>query len=390
MKERVALTNSNKLFNNKNLQTNALNQTINIFQKKDEMLFGQKSFLQIILGLIKNAQVDYLSNQKSLENKSINNSSDSKNISHIKSILNDLKKNLKEIKIEKEKTIKLYEDLKEKKDLNLKNKIFNSIKSNRYTTNFDYINSNYETLVTENGENCFNKETPELKILNFKIENKIQELENIIRRKLYIIEYYKTPHIFDNHRTEVLCKNNKDFESMDQLLHQQLIQQRNNFIEAVNRKSIQNNKMNNFRSQIIVYKAVMKDYDAPYKFVETKDVISEESQSYIETINDEEKIIDNLKHCKDLTMDNDINTEDIKNNINNLKNLKLLNMNDIEKILNLNMNINVNINYNNQYINNHFEKSQNKNNEENCSSSNCSKNESNEDNISNVDKLENL
>ena len=44
------------------VQNNPLSQNINIFQTKIELLFGQKSFLEIILGLIKGAQVDYLTN----------------------------------------------------------------------------------------------------------------------------------------------------------------------------------------------------------------------------------------------------------------------------------------------------------------------------------------
>ena len=393
MKERTIIKNSIELSRNINkpLKPKFLSQFINITHTKSEILFGQKSFLQILLGLIKNTQVYYLSNNKSLENKNIEPKSlNSNNISFIKKILNDLKNSLKEIKIEKEKKLNLYKNIKDQRYINLERKIFSSIKSKRCVSNFNYINSNYETLVTENNENYFNEETPELKMLNFKIENEIIKLDNMIKRKLYIIKYYKTPHLLEDHQTEIICQDKKNIDAMDQFLHQQLIQKRNKFIEISNKKNLQNIRINKFGSQIIMYKSAIKDYEDPYKFIETKDIICEENCSYIETLNEEEKIKDNTKYSNNLEMGQDINLKENntynKNNINDLKNLELINMNDIEKLLNLNMNINVNINYNDKYINNYFEKNNNNKNKENCSSSNFSKKKSSENNFSNVDK----
>ena len=384
-------TNVAKLNKKNKIESNSINPIINIYHSKLELLFGQKSFLEILLGLIKKTQVDYLT--------SINSKQTKKNNNEIKQILNDLKESLIEIKKEKEKKINLYESGKKQKESNLKKIIFNTVISKRSVSNFNYINTNYETLITENNENYYNKETPELKLLNFKVENEIKKVENLSKRKLYLIQYYKTPHLIHDHRTEIICEDRRNNESMNQLLHQKLIQQREKFIEIVNMKSLQDMRINNMQSQAIGYKNAMKDIHKSYRYVNTQEVITEENRSYLETVNEDEKVdekTENLKNSKNLEEEKDINKNIVinkeRNNINNvndLKNLKLIDMNEVEKLLKLNMNINVNINYNQQYINNHFDNNNKKGNEED-NSSNDSKKENIDDNDSEVDKKEKL
>ena len=390
-------TNSTNINKKNKIETNSINPVINVNQSKVELLFGQKSFLEILLGLIKKTQVDYLTSNTS------NNSKQAKNteLAKIKQILNDLKESLTEIKKEKEKKINLFEMAKQQKETNLKKIIFNTVLSKRSVSNFNYINSNYETLITENNENYYNKETPELKLLNFKVENEIKKVENLSKRKLYIIQYYKTPHLIHEHRTEIICEDRRNNESMNQLLHQKLIQQREKFIEIVNMKSLQDMRISNMQSQAIGYKNAMKDIHKSYRYVNTQEVITEENKSYLETVNEDEKIdekAENLKNSKNFEEEKDINNNNIingkeRNNINNvndLKNLKLIDMNEVEKLLKLNMNINVNINYNQQYINNHFDNNNNKKENEEDSSSNYSKKENIDDNDSDLDKKEKL
>jgi hypothetical protein len=394
-----------KLKKNNKIETNSINPLINFSQTKDEILFGQKSFLEILLGLIKKAQVDYLTSNK-LNDK--NNPEKSNNIFKIKQILNDLKESLLEIKNEKLKKIDLFEKQKEQKRINLKKIIFNTVYTKRSVSNYNYINNNYETLITENNENYYNKETPELKLLNFKVENEIIKVDNLSRRKLYIIQYYKTPHLIHEHRTEIICEDRKNNEAMNTLLHQKLIQQREKFIEIVNMKSLQDMKISNMQSQAIGYKNAMKDIQKSYRYVNTQEIITEENKSYLETVNEdiknEEKLkksqnsenSENSENGNNINMsDNNINinnkSNNNENNINNdLKNLKLIDMNEVEKLLKLNMNINVNINYNKQYINNHFDSKKKVGNDDDneANSSNFSKNENVGDDFDEIDKNE--
>ena len=356
-----------KLNKNNIIESKTVNNTFNITQKKDEILFGQKSFLEIILGLIKNAQIDYLSSIKSNENNK------SKNISQIKVILNELNQSLIEIKKEKEKNINLFQKQKQQRESDLKKLIFSTVLTKRSVSNSNYVNINYETLITENNENDFNKETPQLKLLNFKVENEIIKVENLSRRKLFLIQYYKTPHLIHEHRTEIICEDKKNNESMEQLLHQRLIQQREKFIETANMKYLQEMRINSIKSQIMGYINATREIQKSYRYVNTQEVITEENKSYLETVNEDENNENNFKNSKD-----DINNESAinKSNINNLKNLKLIDMNEVEKLLKLNININVNINYNQQYINNHFD--------------NKKKSDTEDDNSSNLSKKENM
>ena len=121
-----------KLIENKKIEQNKLNPIINIFQTKAEILFNQKSFLEILLSFIKKAQVDYLTNNKLNENEdNKDNSLKSKNITKIKKILNDFKDNLLEIKKEKDKNVTLFQKQKEQKESILKKIIFNTVYSKR-------------------------------------------------------------------------------------------------------------------------------------------------------------------------------------------------------------------------------------------------------------------
>ena len=381
MKLRSNIQNNNeiKLSRNIKIESKQLNPIINISQTKDEILFGQKSFLEIILGLIKKAQVEYLSNDYS---KSSNTNNNNNKISLIKNILVDLIQSLKEIKVEKDKKIDLFQKQKEQREKDLKKLIFSTVLSKRSVSNSNYINTNYETLITENNENDYNKETPQLKLLNFKVENEIIKVENLAKRQLFIIQYYKTPHLIHEHRTEIICDDKKSTESMNVLLHQKLISQREKFIETVNMKSLQDMRISSIQSQTMGYKNALKDISKSFKYVSTQEIITEENKSYMDTINEDEK---------DENVSNDDVNIDIKNNnVNSLKNLKLIDMNDVEKLLKLNMNINVNINYNKQYINNHFDSKKKVGNDDDneANSSNFSKNENVGDDFDEIDKNE--
>lgn len=382
MKLRSNIQNNNeiKLSRNIKIESRQLNPIINISQTKDEILFGQKSFLEIILGLIKSAQVEYLSNDNS-NNGNKNNNSNNK-IFLIKNILVDLIQSLKEIKVEKDKKIDLFQKQKEQREKDLKKLIFSTVLSKRSVSNTNYINTNYETLITENNETDYNKETPQLKLLNFKVENEIKKVENLAKRQSFIIQYYKTPHLIHEHRTEIICDDKKNTESMNLLLHQKLISQREKFIETVNMKSLQDMRISSIQSQTIGYKNAIKDISKSYKYVNTQEIITEENKSYMDTINEDEK--------DENVSNDDMNVDINKNNVNNLKNLKLIDMNDVEKLLKLNMNINVNINYNKQYINNHFDGKKNVGNDDDdeANSSNFSKNENVGDDFDEIDKNE--
>ena len=396
MKARAKLQqNPMKISRNNKIMANKLdpNTTISFFQTKSEILFNQKTFLEIILSFIKNVQVDYLNNNTLNENKdNSNNSIQLNNASKIKTVLKELKENLLEIKKEKDKNIELLiKQTEQKKDI-LRKTIFNTVYTKRSISNYNYINLKHETLITENNENYYNKETPELKLLNFKVENEIIKVDNLTQRVQLLIQYYKTPHKIEDHRTEIINESKKNEETINEILHDKVVEQRENFMDEVNQKSIQDLTISSLHSQIIRYRNEMNDVHKSLKYVNTQEVITEENKSYLETIKEDEKnenltFRTSFSGTKTGATNNIINNNINKNNKSS-KNIKYIDINDIEKLLKLNMNINVNINYNKQIINNHFDNNNNINDKVNNNEED--EEEDDEDNSSYYSKEQNI
>ena len=161
MKERVlsaGITNNLLAQKTKINNYEQLKLELNNFQSKEEKLFGNKSFLEIILGLIKNTQKGIIMNEKNKNNKEISNikrilnvlNNDNKEISNIKRILNVLNNDLLQIKKEKEKEFNLNENIKKEKI----KKFFNTNYLNKRAINSvpTNLNTNFDTLITEKSE----------------------------------------------------------------------------------------------------------------------------------------------------------------------------------------------------------------------------------------------
>ena len=288
-------------------------------QTEEEILFGHKASLEIILGLIKKFQVDYLVNGKG----------------EIKNILKSIKKSLTELEEEKNKKIEFLLNQYNQKKSSVQNMIFKPVYSKRSVSSTQFLNQNLETLVTE-GNDVYNKETSELKLLNFNAENEVIKLNNAFQRDTILLYYYKSPRFFFEKCVEIDCKNKKSIDLITRILHQVLLQKRKKFVSIANLKSMQNTAINDTQNQQMVFQNAIKDKQKSHKYIETQQVIQEENKSYAET-----KLEDGNKSP---------NSSAIKD----FQHLKLLDINEVEKLLRLNMNINVNINYNNQYINNKF------------------------------------
>ena len=74
-------------------------------------------------------------------------------------------------------------------------KFFKTNYLNKYTINSvqNNLNTNFDTLITENNEVESCEELSQLKLLNFKLKNEIKKANNLIKRVLIEINYYKTP-----------------------------------------------------------------------------------------------------------------------------------------------------------------------------------------------------
>jgi len=326
-------------FLNKSTQVSIVKYN-NLFQtisKTDEILFSQKTFLEIILGLIKETQADYLTRRKQLGEKN--------EIFLIKEILSDLNNNLKEIKEEKVKKLKLIQSQKEQKQSNLRDIMNNTNIYQRRRINSEIISMsvmNDDDSEDSDFDNII-KDEQDFKTKNFILGNRIIELDNKILRIQYLIKFEKSPHKFEEHFTEILIENKSNKQNVTANLHGSLLNIRDVWKEIASKKNLQEMKLANMRTKIKNLKKESKqnlNFTKNNKYINTEDVIPEENR---DTENNEEPDnIDNI--IKNIQLDLD------KSDARNIK----LGLKDMEKLLKLNMNINVNINLNKQYINNHF------------------------------------
>ena len=303
MKERVlsaGITNNLLAQKTKINNYEQLKLELNNFQSKEEKLFGNKSFLEIILGLIKNTQKGIIMNEKNKNNKEISN---------IKRILNVLNNDLLQIKKEKEKEFNLNENIKKEKI----KKFFNTkCAINSVPTN---LNTNCDTLIIEKSEVESCEELSQLKLLNFKLKHEIKKANNLIKRILIEINYYKTPNKSNRKKTKLIYINNNEKAIINQILHNKLIDKRKIFIESASMKNNQDGYINFLLDQINMYKTNLK---AIYRSREKK---NNKNKVYIETIventendNDEISINNDNIYCDSIEFD-DLNENIIKEDI---------------------------------------------------------------------------
>ena len=295
MKERILTKESSikTLGNNSKInQLSFLKFELNNFQRKEEKLFGNKSFLEILLGLIKHAQKDVI----------INNDSKCSHLSHIKHILNVFKNDLLGIKKEKEKELNLNEIIKTEK----KNNYYIKTRPNQFTINSDQnnINTNFDSLMTESNEVESFEEITQLKMMNFKVRYEIKKVCNLIRRKQIEINYYKISNGISRKKKKIIYINNNDDDKINQILHNKLISRRNTFIECATMKNNQDNYINFLLDKIAQKKSNLR---ALKRLIERK-MNSEKNKIFIETIventeNDEVSINNNNIYCNSTEFD---------------------------------------------------------------------------------------
>lgn len=288
------IASKNSLFNTKLLSIRSISD---VFQTKEEKLFGNKSFLEIILGIIKRTQSDVLTNIKS------NKSNETISNSRIKKILKSLKKDLVQINIEELKKVQLQENILEEKKKKIKEIVFNENPSNICALKSDEENfeSNKESVLFESTKDDPRKEISQLKILNFKMLNEITKVDNLYKRFAFEKEYYKVSHIPDEHRKITIYIKQNENQMVNKILHNKLMTRRKIFIRKANMKNNQDICINCIKFKISKFKKDMHDIYQYYN----EQILSEEEKSYLETIANDNKQNDNIDN-----IDNNINNND--------------------------------------------------------------------------------
>ena len=247
-----------------------------LFNKKNEELASNKCYLESMLTLIKNCQIDYI-------NKTANN----KSLFIIKKILLLLKDDLNLIY---NKKYKKYENLKNKNDIQKKeiqNLIFPSSdeteeKIKKNTKNID----NSEN--SENGRNEINfpSEIKELKFLNFQMENEIKNTNFLIDQKNQIYTSIKSNIPLNNEDKEIYLNNNYiNILKVSYILKNNLKEKRTTFIDTVNDVSEKETKIKFISDKIADLKFKIEKNENNNSQI----IITELSKEYIksEAITDE-------------------------------------------------------------------------------------------------------
>ena len=249
----------------------AVTFSLNNYQNQEEKLIGYKLFLEKILALIKNSQKNLIL-KKNLKNRIL---------SSIKQVLIVLQNNLTLIKVNKDKTLKLLETINNQKRDNffkLKNSnksLFHPFKNN--------LQKNFDSLIKETIENESLAEISQLKNLNFEVENEIQKIENIKKRMILEINYYNMSRNFqETKKVNYINKICNENEMINQLLHNKLIDKRNEFVNLANMRNKQEDEINITMDNINFYKFKLKT-----EHEGKKKIIRLNKQFYIETIKED-------------------------------------------------------------------------------------------------------
>ena len=281
--------------------------------------------------------------------------------------------------------------------LEAKNKTYNYLKNNnniitKKLKNILFSSKNidinkYDINIENNKIHYIISEKNQLKILNFQIENEIEKTEFLIEQKSQLNAYIRSIPFFFEARREIFCNNNYEaFIKITDLLNDKIRGIRRLFIDKVKEKMQMQLEINGISLKINYIKDNIEAHKLTgcKKYIETEDIIQEDSKEYYKSImtnqskrntlsNNNNKIL--IKKMSNLIRKNSNNNftnkkkeRIIKNNIpiknifytNKLNNNILNDVNNkiVNNYLNMNMNINVNINVNNNnYIQRSFNSS---------------------------------
>ena len=334
------------------------------FDNEKQILINHKSSLETLLITIKNFQLEYLF-------KELNKNSFSK-----KQMLISLKDSLNLMLQEKNKRLyyikKQYEDSKKE----IQNKLF------LFSQEKDKDEYNNKKL-DKNKENSSIFEKNQLRLLNFQIQNEIEKTNFLIKLKTQINSYVKSIPFFFEINREIFCKINYEMDAkISEILNGKIRNIRKEFINVVKDKMEKNLAKESISLQIKYIKDNIGDFklNGCKKYIETKDIIPEESIEYTKSIFTNQSKKNSLTNINNRVISekkNNLNTNSSINKYNNNQKIRIIkdklennnifysnkinkdifndlnNNNKINQYLNMNINVNINLN-NNNFIQNCF------------------------------------
>lgn len=313
---------NNNIIKKLNIENEKEKENDIIFKNENSKILPQhKTFLSNILELIKIAQNEYLS-QKLFNSKTsgANNNNTKINLYDIiKKMLSNLKNDLIMIlKDNTESKAKIQNTMNTSKSILVKS-IFDFERENVNTLRYS---SEKKIKKNKNLKNDidykYNIELPNLKLLNFKIENQLEYIDIMIKVKNESLYNFKNErNKLDYEDFYVFCDNQNDIIEASHFLHDELINIRDKFKSIVKQKDIQNRNLTILNSKVLSMKEEVEllGKKSSNEYVNTSDIINEESREYYTKTN----------MC---TNENYLNSNDIEDNNYNFMKKNLIRNNN--------------------------------------------------------------
>ena len=324
----------------------------------DSSLVSRKSFLEVLLNQIKSSQNNLLSKK--------NNSK-----KYLKGCIIKLKKNLQKLQDNKKKAIKYLE--KENKIIKeeAQDKLFAQNEDSNKTINKTNLYSSVDSInYFKEGKECaqidYLKEIESLKLLSFKVENQINEIEYEVKKKINTILGLKIARLYQEEDLEVKVQNKKLRSTAYRIMKANLKKYKDYLIMMLD-KNIETNKEEKIIYEQIKHLKQEKQKRFKKIFYPSNDtIIEEQNNTTKEKIdydsdykNKNKNIVNNCKidnkykHTSENTKKDtyNIDFEEINNMITNRVLRSFSNKNKRKNILfnkdNCNLKIQLNFNFNN-------------------------------------------
>ena len=330
---------------------------------KEDTLLCHKSSLNNLLNTIKKSLFSIFPNSAKGKNKSMKN------------LLKELKENLNSLLIDKNATLKFYGETLSNNKCSLQNELF-------FESKIEINKNKYKCIKSKKINNMniksLKSEIDTLKIINFRLENDIKQIENETLKKIDDQNYLSFCVPNSNiEKKEISCIQPKYYSIVTSLLHRQLTIKRKKFRSTVSKKQNKIDDIDSIKASITsLRKSVLKKKS---RYTENKEVIIEDYSNeytrsldsrknsdniinFITSVNKKEKgkhegNNDNLKdigNVSDSGNENNDNLEDENNDDSFVLSIASFDENKEDMNININKNIinlNINVNLNSDQIN---------------------------------------
>ena len=315
-------------------------KNISVKEQIEPSLINRKSSLEVLFKTIKNFQKEYFSKANEKDK-----------LKSLKKSLTSLQSNLTEMKKEKMKQVDYLKTANENHKKRIQGNLFPENENNMNSKNNSYL--------------YYLQQKKDLNLLNFQIENEIEKTNalNTIKNKIYL--YIKNVSFYLNLNRQIFCNiNQKDSQSVSEILKHIRTSVKNKFISTVKQKMETNLEINAVKLKL---KYLLDDRinEGKEKYIEPEEIIYEEEKENDRTLktnkgernsyagvnkfNFSKNILkrpSNNLNIKHLSIDAVMEDNFYRNKLINLflkKNeiINNYNNNPINNILNINVNINL-------------------------------------------------